>query len=489
MAEYTQFFLHGADKLSLQVMSGSIRKQLGPIRKRLCDRISEATKELDDSDVRRLKDIRTKLAANIASHEKIYVKLSELTDVTEEDQIIIDKELEASTELNIDANEIYELLTGRIDESLISQDASRMDAKTQKDKKIEYEIEKLKVETEYARSKMEKLNNGSSDGATPKIKLPVLALPSFTGTITDWPSFWDSFSSTIHLNERVSKVDKFKYLMTSLKGDAKNTLTGFNLTEAQYDSAVALLKERYDDKEYIIHKHYAALSSTRRCSNSTRDLRQTFNFLETQIRSLEGMGESIENSYLVALIKEKMPGEFNVKLEETREGNWTVALLRKTINKLILAREKSEDRNRENEIGNRGRSEQDEKHEYEKELEYTGEGLLSKEFKVKCVFCDGSHWADECQKFKSLSERKAQVKGRCFVCLSPKHFFRQCPSDKACFYCKRKSNHHSSLCPTKFGGEVELVELGGKLEVNMEHDVIMKTALYAHKPIVDSLSS
>ena len=79
-------------------------------------------------------------------------------------------------------------------------------------------------------------------------------------------------------------------------------------------------------------------------------------------------------------------------------------------------------------------------------------------------------------------ERKSRFRGRCVICLSNKHLFRQCLSEKTCFYCKRKRNHHSALCPVNFGGEredekeEELIEVGEQMEFIGKLEVIMKTA-------------
>ena len=127
------------------------------------------------------------------------------------------------------------------------------------------------------------------------------------------------------------------------------------------------------------------------------------------------MGEDIENNYIISLIKSKLSNTFNLKLEESREGAWTVDILRKSINKLIIARERSED-----------------VHEDLTSYEYTGEGLLSREVKVKCMYCEKSHWSDECQKYKTISERKSRLRGRCYVCFSDKHLVRECKIHKAC---------------------------------------------------------
>ena len=96
-------------------MSGNIRKQLGPIRKRLRDRITEANKLVDDEgDITTLVKIKVKLIANIESHEKTYEKLYACPHIDDGDQKCIDEELEISAELEADANEVLQAVIHRI---------------------------------------------------------------------------------------------------------------------------------------------------------------------------------------------------------------------------------------------------------------------------------------------------------------------------------------------------------------------------------------
>ena len=54
------------------------------------------------------------------------------------------------------------------------------------------------------------INQGAPIGAktSRKAKLPKLTLPKFAGDPTEWTTFWDSFSSAIHLSEELGEVDK-----------------------------------------------------------------------------------------------------------------------------------------------------------------------------------------------------------------------------------------------------------------------------------------
>ena len=91
-------------------MAENIRKQFTPIRKRLSTRIQEATSALHDTDVTRLRRLRTKLIANMETHERLYTKINQLSGVSQNCQRLLDEEIEMSTELSMDANEAYQAL-------------------------------------------------------------------------------------------------------------------------------------------------------------------------------------------------------------------------------------------------------------------------------------------------------------------------------------------------------------------------------------------
>ena len=45
-----------------------------------------------------------------------------------------------------------------------------------------------------------------------RVKLPKLHLRSFSGDLTQWTSFWDSFQTAIHNNEQLTDIEKFNHL-------------------------------------------------------------------------------------------------------------------------------------------------------------------------------------------------------------------------------------------------------------------------------------
>ena len=76
------------------------------------------------------------------------------------------------------------------------------------------------------------------------VRLPKLTLRSFSGDLTQWFTFWDSFS-----------VDKFNYLKSLLSGTALEAIQGLTLTDANYNEAVTILQKRFGNRQQIIDKH------------------------------------------------------------------------------------------------------------------------------------------------------------------------------------------------------------------------------------------
>ena len=436
---------------------------------------------IQENDANKIKSVRVKLKANIQYHEKLTEQLCGLSGLPEDEQKIVETEIDACTELNMDAQELIYTADEMLQEGASSDSKHDVQVQVMQTEKLQHEIEKLRIENDAARKRIDNMVSTSNppkpvvQETRRKVKLPTIPLAKFSGDILKWPAFWDSFTSTIDEDETLAKVDKFNYLMSALEGEARDSVIGFKQTSEQYDQMVKHLKDRYDNREYIIHSHYDDLNNLARCGNKTDEIRKTFNHIEVHLRSLESMGENVENKFLVALVRRKLPDDFNLKLEETRgEGDWTMAALRKTISRLLVARERSEMCQR---------SEND-------SAEYTTEGLLGRESKIRCCFCEKSHWADECQTYKTAELRKARILGRCFICFSFKHMRRECEIKKPCFYCKSKGSHHSALCPEKFGEkkvatpvpkddadeELRVSESGEHVVANCDPEVLMKIA-------------
>ena len=66
-------------------------------------------------------------------------------------------------------------------------------------------------------------------------RLPKLDLPRYSGDPLGWLTFWDSFNAAVHSNSHLTGVEKFNYLRAQLDGEAARTISGFALTDANYE--------------------------------------------------------------------------------------------------------------------------------------------------------------------------------------------------------------------------------------------------------------
>ena len=78
-------------------------------------------------------------------------------------------------------------------------------------------------------------SNQCAEFAGRRVKLPKLELKKFSGNIAELQEFWDGFKSAVHDGVKLAIVDKVKYLRSNLEEPAKSMVTGFALTDTDYD--------------------------------------------------------------------------------------------------------------------------------------------------------------------------------------------------------------------------------------------------------------
>ena len=93
------------------------------------------------------------------------------------------------------------------------------------------------------------------------IRLPKLQLRPFSGDLTKWTSFWESFKCAVHNNRDLPDIEKFNYMyLTSvLEHSARDTISGLALTATNYHKAVDILTKRFVCKKQIMNMHMDVL--------------------------------------------------------------------------------------------------------------------------------------------------------------------------------------------------------------------------------------
>jgi len=92
-----------------------------------------------------------------------------------------------------------------------------------------------------------------------QIRLPKIKLPAFSGNCEIGIPFTTHSFKMINANPDLSKIQKFHYLRSSLKGEAAEVIKAFEITTYNYDEAWELLIERYDNRRRIVQGHVRAM--------------------------------------------------------------------------------------------------------------------------------------------------------------------------------------------------------------------------------------
>ena len=120
-------------------------------------------------------------------------------------------------------------------------------------------------------------------------KMPIVKIPIFSGDLLLWPTFWDSFRANVHENTHYSKVAKMSYLLDHLKGEAQSALRHFQITDACYDEAIEVLKERFGREQEVKFAHMLELLNLQPATKQS-ELRDVVDKIEGHLRCLSTLG-------------------------------------------------------------------------------------------------------------------------------------------------------------------------------------------------------
>ncbi|GBM20678.1 hypothetical protein AVEN_150654-1 [Araneus ventricosus] len=300
------------------------------------------------------------------------------------------------------------------------------------------------------------------------VKLPKLTIEKFTGNPQEWTEFWNSFETTIHENNVLSKVEKFSYLKMYLSGKALNVVSGFELSSENYDNCIKILKDRFGRKDVIVSSYMNKIINIEPVKNSSNlnALRRLYDDLITSVRNLDAMSVT-SGSYscmLIPMVLKKIP--YNMVLEFNRKkgskSEVEVSELLDYIKSEIECRESS------NLIINGNLSElaSSPRNSFEsKKYVHTKRPVaatLATNVKVRyCCFCkNDAHDSDNCNEFSNEQKRnKLRDDRRCYRCLKKFHTSSTCRSKIApCSVCK-KNSHNKIFCKS-VNEKVEVSEEG-----------------------------
>ena len=252
-------------------------------------------------------------------------------------------------------------------------------------------------------------------------KLPKLVLPHFNGDITNFRSFWDSFTNAVHNNPRLTTIEKFNYLRSYLEGRALRSIQGLTLTEGNYQSAIEILKQRFGKPQAIISAHMEELMKIPACSDKVSQMRFLYDKISINVRGLESLGVTSQQygSLLIPVIMAKIPTDVRVQIaRKTTKDVWDINELLDAILHEVEAREISENVKiwSDNRKPSPGQS-----------IKTPAAAALTTQDAhpkpIQCVYCKDYHFSASCNSIVDATQRKAFLKkeNRCFICLGKNH--------------------------------------------------------------------
>ncbi|XP_076384620.1 uncharacterized protein LOC117224036 [Megalopta genalis] len=152
------------------------------------------------------------------------------------------------------------------------------------------------------------------------VKLPEMRLPTFDGTIENWSSFYDLFSSTIDRNENLTLVQKLQYLRSTLTGKAAACIKSLITTDVNYPAAIEILKEKFDCPRKTLLRHCDAIREIPKLAKDTPEaIDDLLDTLNQHLRALNNLGEPVAtwNTLLISTILSKLNSDTILQWELT----------------------------------------------------------------------------------------------------------------------------------------------------------------------------
>lgn len=91
------------------------------------------------------------------------------------------------------------------------------------------------------------------------VRLPTIELPSFSGNLTEWHAFEDTFLTLIDRSELLNNIQKLCYLKSSLKGEVYHIIQSLETTDINYNIALKLITELFSHYRKIVYSHVNSL--------------------------------------------------------------------------------------------------------------------------------------------------------------------------------------------------------------------------------------
>ncbi|CAH2099366.1 unnamed protein product [Euphydryas editha] len=280
--------------------------------------------------------------------------------------------------------------------------------------------------------------------SAPKLNLPTIHLPTFTGQYHDWLEFHDTFCSLIHNNKSMPNINKFHYLRAALKDSAAVIIRSLEFSSDNYEVAWDLLCDRFSNKRLLVNNHIQALFNIEPLvKESAKSLRHLIDMVNKNLRALNTLGLQTEHwdMLIIHIISNKLDSVTNREWETHRckfkelpsLDNFNAFLRHRS--DLLETLETTNTKRKQGEVSNN-------RHKSLVVNSHSSKSFI-------CPLCQNNHAIYNCSKFKSFSVearlQKAKLLKLCLNCLRQGHTSNSCRL-RVCRFCNRSLNSLLHKC-------------------------------------------
>lgn len=287
----------------------------------------------------------------------------------------------------------------------------------------------------------------------PNLRLPTITLPNFSGQYHNWLEFHDTFSSLIHLDDSIPKINKFHYLRAALKDSAALIVRSLDFSAENYDVAWGLLCDRFNNKRLLVNNHIQAIFNIENIpKESSNALRNIIDTVNRNLRALKTLNLPTEHwdTLIIYIISNKLDATTTREWETHRNTLKELPSLETFLNfiknrsDLLETMEDMQTKRRHSDVThNRHKSLVVNSHSYSPPA--------NKQF--VCPLCKDNHAIYRCAKFRAYTidvrMQKAKSLKLCLNCLRQGHNSNACRIGP-CRICNKPQNSllHSHDSPS-----------------------------------------
>ncbi|VDP59344.1 unnamed protein product [Heligmosomoides polygyrus] len=250
----------------------------------------------------------------------------------------------------------------------------------------------------------------------PPLALPQIQIPTFSGKLEEWDTYWGLFSSIVH-EQDLPVLRKFAYLL------------------------IQWLKKKYAREEVAIEQLYRKVEEAYAKDATTAAQRKLLDDLSATMMQLTTKGQNVNHRWLLSTIFRKFDATVQekalakrAKLQSLEEWNWN-----KFQEHLEEITSKQEYIERSRQAINK------EENPIRPKTNYKKEGPSNMPSKKECIYCHRTnHESYQCRTVPFEERLLFLTRNKlCHNCGKLNHLAKECKGP-SCFKCGKK--HHPSTC-------------------------------------------